>query len=424
MKSKALKYIIILATVSIAGVFLIQFALVRYSYRLSENQFTESASVALKEVAWQIMLATGTTANFDSITPVEVINDNTYLVNIGVAFDKELLVPNLIEQLKRHVIYYDFEFAIFDPTEEQMEEGVLISSSGEEKVSDYDFPLNESYTNYFAIHFPDRSPFFNTRLSIWYFLTGLLVIVVFFFGYTLLVIIRQRQLSEVQKNFINNLTHELKTPISSIGLASQVINDKNIVKEPKRLLEYARIIQDQNARLSKNVEKVLNLASLEKSRIHLNREAIRLAGFIREITDIFKQSNNGQKSTIVSNFHGKDPVINADKFHLSNLVSNILENAVKYCEKEPEIRIELRTVKNTYELSFSDNGIGIPKEHRKKIFKKFYRVPTGNVHNVKGFGLGLDYVYKIIKAHNWKIRVDENSRGGSTFTITIPAKHE
>jgi len=421
MKGKALKYIIMLATISIAGVFLIQFALVRYSYRLSENQFTESASVALKEVAWQIMLATGTTANFDSITPVEVINDNTYLVNVGVAFDDELLVPNLVEQLKRHVIYYDFEYAIFDPTEEQMEEGVFMTTGGETQSSDYDFPVNESYTNYFAIHFPDRSAFFNTRLSIWYFLTGLLVIVVFFFGYTLSVIIRQRQLSEVQKNFINNLTHELKTPISSIALASQVINDKDIVKEPKRLLNYARIIQDQNARLSKNVEKVLNLASLEKSRIHLNREEIKLADFVNDTIEVFKQSNNGQKSNISFHFHPNNPVVSADKFHLANLVSNILENAVKYCEKDPEISIILAQDKNTYQLSFADNGIGIPREHRKKIFKKFYRVPTGNVHNVKGFGLGLDYVYKIVKAHNWKIRVDENSNGGSTFTLTIPA---
>ncbi|WP_340114443.1 sensor histidine kinase [Maribellus mangrovi] len=420
MKNKALKYIIILATISIAGVFLIQFAFVRYSYRLSENQFTESASVALKEVAWQIMLATGTTGSFDSITPVEIINDNTYLVNVGVTIDKELLKPNLDEQLKRHVLYYDYEYSIYDPTEQQMEEGTLVMPNGNEQVSNYDFPVNEEYTNYFAIHFPDRSAYFSSRLSIWYFLTGLLVIVVFFFGYTLSVIIRQRQLSEVQKNFINNLTHELKTPISSIALSAQVINDEKIVSEPKRLLEYARIIQDQNNRLSKNVEKVLNLASLEKSRIHLNKEEMALCDFVKETAQLFKQSNKGQELIIHFKLNGLNPTIKADKFHVSNLLSNILENAVKYCEKEPEILIELKKDKNLWLLNFSDNGIGIPKEYRKKIFKKFYRVPTGNVHNVKGFGLGLDYVYKIVKAHNWKIKVDENKQGGSTFTISIP----
>jgi len=422
MKGKALKYIILLATISIIGVFLIQFVFIRYSYKLSENQFTESASVALKEVAWQIMLANGTTANFDNITPVEIISENTYLVNVGVAIDEELLKNNLIEQLKKHDIYYSFEFAIFDPVEEQMDRGILINANDKEEPSNYTFPTNNNYTNYFAIHFPDQSAYFNSRLSIWYFLTGLLVLVIFFFGYTLSVIIRQRQLSEVQKNFINNLTHELKTPISSIALSASVINDKKILDNPKRLFEYARIIQDQNARLSKNVEKVLNLASLEKNRIHLKKEEVELKTFVEETCDSFKHNNNGQRAKLEFHFHHYTPIIYADKFHFSNLITNILENAVKYCELDPKIRIDISETKKSWHLSFTDNGIGIPHEHRKKIFKKFYRIPTGNVHNVKGFGLGLDYVYKIVKAHNWKIKVDDNPTGGSIFTLIIPSE--
>ena len=422
MKGKALKYIILLATISIIGVFLIQFVFIRYSYKLSENQFTESASVALKEVAWQIMLANGTTANFDNITPVEIISENTYLVNVGVAIDEELLKNNLIEQLKKHDIYYSFEFAIFDPVEEQMDRGILINANDKEETSNYTFPTNDSYTNYFAIHFPDQTAYFNSRLSIWYFLTGLLVVVLFFFGYTLSVIIRQRQLSEIQKNFINNLTHELKTPISSIALSASVINDKKILDNPKRLFEYARIIQDQNTRLSKNVEKVLNLASLEKNRIHLKKEEVELKTFVEETCDSFKQNNNGQRAKLELRFHHHTPIIYADKFHFSNLITNILENAVKYCELDPKIRIDISETKKSWYLSFTDNGIGIPHEHRKKIFKKFYRIPTGNVHNVKGFGLGLDYVYKIVKAHNWKIKVDDNPTGGSIFTLIIPSE--
>jgi len=420
MKGKTLKYIILLATISIIGVFLIQFVFIRYSYKLSENQFTESASVALKEVAWQIMLATGTTANFDNITPVEIISENTYLVNVGVAIDEDLLKSNLLEQLKKHDIYYSFEYAIFNPTEDQMDRGMLITANDEEKPSNFNFPTNENYTNYFAIHFPDQTAYFNSRLSIWYFLTGLLVVVLFFFGYTLSVIIRQRQLSEIQKNFINNLTHELKTPISSIALSASVINNEKILENPKRLFEYARIIQDQNTRLSKNVEKVLNLASLEKSRIHLKIEEIELRTFIEEVCNNFKLNNSGQKAQLELNFGDQTPIIFADKFHFSNLLTNILENAVKYCEQKPLIKIRLLKSVKKLVLRFTDNGIGIPREYRKKIFKKFYRIPTGNVHNVKGFGLGLDYVYKIVKAHNSKIKVDEIPKGGSIFTLTIP----
>jgi len=422
MKGKTFKYIIFLATISIAGIFLVQFAFLKSSYNFSEKQFRESASVALKEVAWQILLASGNSSNFDSITPVEIVSEKLYLVQVGVAIDKELLKNQLLEQLRTHEIYTDFEFAIFDPVAEHMEIGTLVTNTQSEEISYYDFPTNESYINYFGIHFPNRSSFFNSRLSIWYFLTGLLIIVVLFFGYTLSAIIKQRQLSEVQKNFINNLTHELKTPISSIALSASVINDKKILQSPKRLFEYASIIQEQNKRLSKNVEKVLNLASIEKSRIVLNLENINLENILKETTEHFKQTDFGQNATITFKLNEKDAFVFADKFHFSNLILNILENAAKYCDKEPYITVNLTLKKGKLELHFFDNGIGISKDYRKKIFNKFYRVPTGNVHNVKGFGLGLDYVKKIVLAHKWKIKVDENSEGGSIFKLSIPHK--
>lgn len=419
MKGKTLRYIILLAAISVAGVFLIQFGFIKTSYNFSEKKFRESTSVALKEVAWQILLASGNTSSFDSLQPVEIVSGNYYLVNINSAIDKDLLKMHLIEQFKNHEIYNDFEFAIYNPVLEQMDEGILISN-GEEKPSEFVFQTNEKYTNYFCIHFPNRSSFFVSQLSIWYFLTALLVIIVFFFGYTLTVIIRQRQLSEVQKNFINNLTHELKTPISSIAIASSVLNNEEILKTPDRLFTYARIIQEQNMRLSKNVEKVLNLATLEKNRIHLNLEEINLNEIVAEIAGHFKQTDFGQKADIkISNIDLNLNIL-ADRFHFSNLMLNILENGVKYCEKKPELKIEVDQKKKNIEIYVTDNGIGIPKDQRKKIFTKFYRVPTGNVHNVKGFGLGLDYVQKIVNAHKWKIKVDENPEGGSIFKLIIP----
>ena len=420
MKGKTLKYIIMLATVSIVGVFLVQFAFIRSSYNLSEKQFQESASVALKEVAWQVMLATGTTETFDSIAPVEVISNSIYLVNVGVAIDKELLKQNLTTQLKKHDIYYDYEFSIYSPAQEQMDETTLVHIDENEEPSDFEFPQNGEYSNYFGIHFPDRSSYFFNQLSIWYFLTALLILVIFFFAYTLWVIIRQRQLSEIQKNFINNLTHELKTPISSIALAANVINDEKILKSPNRLFNYTHIIKEQTSRLSKNVEKVLNLASIEKSRILLNLEEVDLIVFLQEAIDHFRESKAGQNAKVEIKTKISDCTIQTDRLHFANLMSNILENAAKYCNKTPEIKIELLQKQHNYELNFIDNGIGIPREYRKRIFKKFYRIPTGNVHNVKGFGLGLDYVYKIVKTHNWKIKVNDNPKGGSIFSLTIP----
>lgn len=423
MKGNTLKYIVLLATISVAGVLSIQFLFLRNSYNYSDKQFRESVSMALKEVVWQLILETrNDAANFDELNPIEIISNSTYIVNVDEVFDIESLKQHLIDELKKHELYTDFEFAIFNPVDEKMEDGTYISTNLSEKKSEFIFPTNKNYINYFAIHFPNRLSYFNSRLSIWYLFTGLLILVVIFFGYTLSVIVKQRQLSEIQKNFINNLTHELKTPISSIGLASSVITQKNILETPKRLFEYAHIIQEQNTRLSKNVENVLNLASLEKNRIVLNLEKVNLSQFLREVVDGFKKSDYGQKATIDIQTIHPDTEIWVDKFHAINLINNILENGVKYCEKPPEIKIDLNKTKKYLEVSFIDNGIGISKEHRKKIFKRFYRVPTGNVHNVKGFGLGLDYVLKIAKAHKWKIKVNENPKGGSIFTLLIKIK--
>lgn len=423
MKRKTLTYIVILATLTVAGTLSLQFFFLRHSYNYSEKQFRESVTIALKEVSWQLLSASGNFADFDSITPVEFVSKSYYMVNVDVPIDYELLKFHLKEELKKHQIFTNFEFAINNPVTGELEQSTLITSRGEEKKSEFEFPeKEENGSNYFAIYFPDRSPYFQSSLSIWYFFTGLLLIIMIFFGYTLSVIIRQRQLSQIQKDFINNLTHELKTPISSIALSAKVINDKNILHTPDRLFKYAQIILEQNNRLSKNVEKVLNLALLEKTKLHLNREKIELNSFLPSVVENFKQTDSGRKATVNLNISSNPVNVIADKFHFTNIILNILENSVKYSERLPIIQLESYQTKIHTILRFTDNGIGISKKYRKKIFKRFYRIPTGNVHNVKGFGLGLDYVKKILKAHKWKIEVDENPEGGSIFTLKIPAK--
>ncbi len=423
MKRKTLTYIVILATITVTGVLFLQFLFLRHSYNYSEKQFRESITIALKEVSWQLLSASGNLANFDSIAPVEIVSKSYYLVLIEAPIDYDLLKFHLKEELRKHQIFTDFEFAINNPETGELEQKTLITSKGEEKESNFDFPEREDNGSYyFAVHFPDRTPYFQSSLSIWYLFTGLLLVIILFFGYTLSVIIRQRQLSQTQKDFINNLTHELKTPISSIALSAKVIRDEKILQNPDRLFKYAQIILEQNNRLSKNVEKVLNLALLEKTKLHLNKEKIELNDFLITVIESFKQSDAGRKASIHLEKAPEAIYIIADKFHFTNLVLNILENSVKYNERQPVIRVEAFKTKSDTIVRFTDNGIGISKKYRKKIFKRFYRIPTGNVHNVKGFGLGLDYVRKIIKAHNWNIKVDENPEGGSIFILKIHVK--
>lgn len=429
MRPNTLKYIIALAIFAVAGIFAVQFIFLKSRFNLTEKQFNESVSIALKEVAWQILEynknAFGKSAEFENLNPVERVSSNYYIVNVNDVIVSEVLKFHLIEQFRLHEINTDFEFAIYDCVNDSMVYGDYICAYSDScrQVKNYNLPKTDKYTYYFGVHFPKMSQYFNSRLSGWYVFTILLVVVVAFFGYALAVIFKQRQLSEVQKNFINNLTHELKTPISSIALSAAVISDKKIIETPERLFRYAKIISEQNNRLLNNVERVLSLASLEKNKIQLNPEKIALPLLIEEITANFRlaQNNPGLKIAYANN--AGEIFLIADKFHFTQVATNILENGLKYnASDEPELSVTLEIKKKKLLIAFADNGIGIPKNARKKIFRKFYRVPTGNIHNVKGFGLGLDYVAKITKAHKWKITVEANPKGGSIFKLMIPEK--
>ncbi|MBN1820307.1 MAG: HAMP domain-containing histidine kinase [Prolixibacteraceae bacterium] len=427
MKQNTLKYIIAFAIIVVIGIFAVQSVILKSRFDLSEKQFNESTQIALKEVTWQLLEYNksyyGQSADFESLEPIERVSNDYYIVNVNDIIDGEVLKFHLIEEFKKHGINTDFEFAVYDCDSDSMKYGAYICADADtcKQIKSYNLPKSDKYTYYFGVLFPKRSQYFNSRMKGSYIFTILLMIVVLFFGYTFYIIIKQRKLSEVQKNFINNLTHELKTPISAIGLSSRVLNDPKIIESPERLLKYAAIIEEQNQRLSKNVEKVLSLASLEKNKIQLNPEEINLNVFVENIIDQFKHTSNGVKSQVSFTPLAVNETVFADKFHITHVFFNILENAVKYCEKVPEISVRIEKQTKNIFIIFEDNGIGIPDYAKKKIFKKFYRVPTGNVHNVKGFGLGLDYVKKIIGAHNWNIKIKDNPEGGSIFSILIPS---
>jgi len=457
MKRNSIGFVIIMATVSVVGILLIQLFFLKNSYDLNEKQFHQMVTSALRSVASQIndynRKVYGHPSKPMDICEVEQISNNYYVVNVNDVIDPKLLEHFLATEFKKRNLNLAFEYGIYDCNSKKMVYGNALNGdsirenpkplvnrdtaccSQEELIYEKNYnkankkeekkkkvctlPTCEKYTYYFGVHFPDRSQFNNSRLMTWYLLNGILFFVVIFFGYALFVIIKQKQLSEIQKNFINNLTHEFKTPIASIELAAKVLSNPKIIEQPERLAEYVRIVGQQNQRLSAHVEKLLQMATIEKTKLQLNLEQIELNLFFAETIQEFRNSQNGRIYTIKLESTLQEAVVNADRLHFSNLIFNILDNAIKYCSVEPYIVIKLEEIKHQYIISFDDNGIGIPKVYRKQIFNRFYRVPTGNVHDVKGFGLGLDYVQKIVQRHGWQINVIENSRKGSTFILHI-----
>ena len=246
------------------------------------------------------------------------------------------------------------------------------------------------------------------------------LLAVLFFVYSIFIILRQKRHSETQRDFINNMTHEFKTPISSIKIASEYLLQNGTIRNEPRLHNYISLINDQNQRLNDHVEKVLTHAKIDKDKMQLKLETVDLEAIIQDIIQSIHLLAVEKGAVLETKLSASYCIIQADKTHLSNVIYNLLENALKYNEGEPKIVIGLEDKDQKLILSIADNGIGIPKELQKNIFKRFYRVPTGNIHNVKGFGLGLSYVKQVIKTHGWQLGLDSESGKGATFIIKIP----
>ncbi len=278
--------------------------------------------------------------------------------------------------------------------------------------------------DYLCVYFPDQSNSFLKSTSFLVFPSLLLtLIIIVIFIVTLQIILRQKKISQIKNDFINNMTHELKTPISTISLASQMLRDSSVSLSQSTVDHISGVIFDESKRLSNQVEKVLQMAVFNEGRLKLKFTQIDLNKLAETVASNFEIRVTNENGELKTEIQAENPFIRGDEVHITNVIFNLLDNAVKYSKLKPIIELSTENKNGWVIVQVKDNGIGIPKEHHAQIFERFYRVPTGNIHNVKGFGLGLSYVKRIVDVHNGKIKVDSTLGKGTRFRLYFPLKN-
>ncbi len=445
MNRRTVNAVIVLGVISLTTILFIQIFWIRKTINaqqvaveiqekedsLNLKQFSEHAHIALRNVLEEITRHSGT--DMDLYGAVHQVRSNYFSVDIVEELHPYYLETLLKREFDAQSLRQDFQYGIYDCYSDSIVFGNLIRYN---KDSEYE-PVTDSMPgitseklkwkndgHYFTVLFPNvRRQSIATTSEITYpylYLVAIIALVLVFFGYAINVILRQKRLSEVKTDFINNMTHELKTPISTIGLSSEVLLRGDFSDDPDRLKRYAEIIYKENKRLENQVERVLNVAKLDKEKLVLKREKLSLHDLILNAKESFDINQMDSGGKIILELEANRDQLNVDPVHVTNVIYNLLDNAVKYCEQTPEIRIHTSNTSEGLQLTIEDNGIGIRREDQRMIFDKFYRVPTGNLHNVKGFGLGLYYVKLIVEEHGGKIQLKSSPGKGSTFSLWFP----
>lgn len=464
LSRKAIWAIVILMGTALIGIMLIQSYWINWSVQLNKEKFDKDIYEVLNQVSARLIkrdqeLNLDKTDNLARplFSPVdEWINDgfSEGIINIdgegfllenvdGLPFVERLdlvaLDAYLEQELKNRGLQIDYNYGVISNINKNYiimdghyvfaESLTEVSNTGINRGLDntpYRVDLFREPDKLFApgallIYFPQLGR--KVWESVWQMLAGsfiFTILILVCFTYTILVIFRQKKLSEMKTDFINNMTHEFKTPIATISLASDSITNASILHNPEKVTRFANIIKQENKRMLNQVEKVLQMALLDKSEIKLNLSEVDFHQIIRQAADHITLQLEPKSGQIECHLNAVNYTILGDYTHISNVIHNLLDNANKYTPDRPEISITTTNKTIGIEVCIQDNGIGMSRDQIKHIYEKFYRVPTGNLHDVKGFGLGLAYVKSIMEAHKGSVSVKSELGKGSSFYLTFP----
>lgn len=417
MRTPHIRIIVGLGVLAIFGILGIQLYWLKLTYSQEQAKFNEKVHIALIETAED--LARYHQVPYPAQSPVKQVESNYYVVNINGNIVPSILEFYLKKEFTKLHIQTDFEYGIYDCESGKMVYGSYVDMDNKPDkeetslIPEYDI---EDLVYYFVVRFPNMSSYLTASLQLWMWFTGILLVAIFFFFYAIVVILRQKRLTELQKDFINNMTHEFKTPITSIKIATDFLNKQKLIKQDSKLVKYLDVIRKQSLRLDQQVENVLQIARTERVSLNLNPERLNLQQLVEQVIEVFELKHDIK---IEQEFEKQVIWIKGDELHLTNIIYSLLDNSYKYRKAECLIRVQILSKKGFATLKIIDNGIGIKQEYQKHIWKKFYRVPTGNLHDVKGFGLGLFYVKMVCDRHRWKLGVESEIEKGTQISILM-----
>jgi two-component system phosphate regulon sensor histidine kinase PhoR len=427
VKKKILLFIALITTFSVIGIIITQYIWVNRAIRLRTEQFDDMIQFKLSSVIDQIY-------DYQKERSLEGIKSDTIshkydlIKNVN---DSSKRICSMIDsilsgELSCFRMEQDYFYAIIDTAKGKIIFSNQDNNSNELFASDHNFSLSKISTNKnltLSLVFPNQRTIISRRMDLWILvLSGFfLLIVITCFLFIIFTIIRQKKISEMKNDFVNNMTHEFKTPISTISVASEMLMKPAVSEYPDKIQKYANIIYDENLRLRNQVEQVLQISILDKNELKIQPTDIDIHPIIENSVDIFNMIVKERGGEINSELLALQSVLYADELHFINVITNMLDNAIKYTDNKPVIKISTFNKSNGIAIRVEDNGIGIDTANQKHIYKKFFRVHTGDVHNVKGFGLGLFYVKSVMDAHHGTIElVKSELTRGSVFELFFP----
>ena len=421
MQRKAIARIIILTSISLIAAMATQLFWVQNVWELKENQFNSSVKLAIKSVVNQLLASENyfpqDSGTFDPvfynehIEILSVVNPNT-------------LDSLLQEELSCLKLNEDYIYGVFRKTDTVF---VMGPYHGYEKQLSHSQNwvsltcLCDSESYLLSTYFENEESLIYSKMAILPIMSGIFMLVLIFsFFFTINSMLKQKKVSELKTDFVNNMTHEFKTPIATISVSSEMLSKTIVAEKPEKVKKYARIIFDENTRLKNQVEKVLQIAIIDRDEYKLKMEKLDAHSIIEDVVRNFKVHVEGRDGTISIMAKAKLAIIVADKVHFTNVLNSLLDNANKYSPEKPEITVETENAEGKIKISIMDKGIGIKKENQKEVYKKFHRLQTGNIHNSKGFGIGLYYAKTMIELMGGNLNLESEIDKGSVFSIVFP----